>query len=127
MSIAKIQVVIINDDGRKFEGEIHPEELFTCQLSRAISNNKSPIDALAFLADWGTKNLAGTVEEESRLGLWFLERDKQTPKCEKCNDTGVIETGNNDLPCDCPAGDTAIFTVAGEGQLTGKELRNRRR
>ena len=23
--------------------------------------------------------------------------------CKKCNDTGVIDTGNNDLPCDCVA------------------------
>lgn len=36
-----------------------------------------------------------------------------TPKCPKCNDTGVWETGNNDLPCDCPAGKTALFNVAG--------------
>jgi hypothetical protein len=33
--------------------------------------------------------------------------------CPKCRGTGVIETGNNDLPCDCPAGDTAKFNVAG--------------
>lgn len=36
-----------------------------------------------------------------------------TPKCLKCNDTGVFETGNNDLPCECPAGKTALFNVAG--------------
>jgi hypothetical protein len=30
-------------------------------------------------------------------------------KCSKCNDTGVIVTGNNDLPCTCEAGDTARF------------------
>ncbi len=69
MSIAKIEVVITSDDGRRFEGEIDSNELFTFQLSRAISNNRSPIDALAFLADWGTKTLAGTNEEKSRLGL----------------------------------------------------------
>ncbi|MEK7173257.1 MAG: hypothetical protein AAB740_04785, partial [Patescibacteria group bacterium] len=34
-------------------------------------------------------------------------------KCTKCNDTGVIETGNNDLPCDCPAGDEALFNEMG--------------
>ncbi|NIT79557.1 MAG: hypothetical protein GWO44_22355 [Thermoplasmata archaeon] len=26
------------------------------------------------------------------------------PTCDKCGGTGVWETGNNDLPCDCPAG-----------------------
>lgn len=45
-------------------------------------------------------------------------------KCGKCNDTGVIETGNNDLPCDCPAGSTALFNEAGvEGPVTGEEIR----
>jgi len=46
------------------------------------------------------------------------------PKCTKCNDTGVIETGNNDLPCDCSAGDTAVFNHAGvDGPVTGAEVR----
>lgn len=36
-----------------------------------------------------------------------------TYKCPKCKDTGVWETGNNDLPCECPAGKTALFNVAG--------------
>lgn len=36
-----------------------------------------------------------------------------TYKCEKCRDTGIWETGNNDLPCECPAGKTALFNVAG--------------
>lgn len=44
--------------------------------------------------------------------------------CKKCNDTGVIETGNNDFPCDCPVGDKAIFNVAGRGQQTGKEIKD---
>ncbi len=44
--------------------------------------------------------------------------------CKHCNDTGVNETGNNDLPCDyCPAGDTALFNVSGRGTLTGVEVR----
>ena len=33
------------------------------------------------------------------------------PICSKCNDTGVIVTGNNDLPCTCPAGNTAKFNT----------------
>ena len=46
------------------------------------------------------------------------------PKCTKCNDTGVFETGNNDLPCDCPAGATALFNQADvEGPVTGAEIR----
>lgn len=45
--------------------------------------------------------------------------------CKHCKDTGIIETGNNDLPCDdCPAGDTAIFNTVGGRKLTGAEVRN---
>jgi hypothetical protein len=45
-------------------------------------------------------------------------------KCEKCNDTGVYETGNNDLPCDCPAGDAALFNRSGVlGAVTGAEIK----
>lgn len=46
-------------------------------------------------------------------------------KCTKCGDSGVIETGNNDLPCDCPAGDNAFFNVTGEGKVSGKDLKAR--
>lgn len=36
----------------------------------------------------------------------------------------MIETGNNDLPCDCPAGDKARFNVAGvKGLVTGAEIK----
>jgi hypothetical protein len=46
------------------------------------------------------------------------------PNCKECNDTGVIETGNNDLPCGCPAGATALFNTTGvAGPVTGAELR----
>ncbi len=41
-----------------------------------------------------------------------------------CGGTGVIETGNNDLPCDCPAGDRARFNVAGvRGTISGAEVK----
>lgn len=43
--------------------------------------------------------------------------------CPKCNDTGIWETGNNDLPCDCPLGAKAQFNVAGvDGLVTGAEV-----
>ena len=39
-------------------------------------------------------------------------------KCNLCKDTGVIVTGNNDLPCTCEAGDTALFNQTGkDGKL----------
>lgn len=44
--------------------------------------------------------------------------------CKKCNDTGVWETGNNDLPCEeCPLGATAIFSTV-DGQQTGLQVFN---
>ena len=43
--------------------------------------------------------------------------------CALCGGTGVVETGNNDLPCDCPAGATAEFNDATLGRVTGAELR----
>ncbi|MFA6097767.1 MAG: hypothetical protein WC788_09175 [Candidatus Paceibacterota bacterium] len=46
------------------------------------------------------------------------------PKCEKCNGTGTIDTGNNELPCDCEAGITAMFSIAEvDGSVTGKEVK----
>lgn len=43
--------------------------------------------------------------------------------CNECGGTGVIETGNNDLPCKCFAGDMAMFNVAGRGQVQGHILK----
>jgi len=43
--------------------------------------------------------------------------------CSKCGNTGVNDTGNNDLPCDCSAGDKAIFNDVHYGTVTGKFLK----
>ncbi len=53
--------------------------------------------------------------------------ERPMPRCPACNDTGVIETGNNDIPCECPAGDKAMFNVAGEGEVRGEVLKRRNR
>jgi hypothetical protein len=47
------------------------------------------------------------------------------PKCSKCGDSGVIETGNNDLPCSCEAGDKALFNDAHVkgGSITGAQVK----
>lgn len=51
--------------------------------------------------------------------------NSKAPTCKTCNDTGVWETGNNDLACPhCPLGDTALFNCAGiDGPITGAEAR----
>jgi hypothetical protein len=49
--------------------------------------------------------------------------------CPRCHDTGTIDTGNNDLPCDCAAGDSALFNVAvpgGARTMTGAEVKRGR-
>lgn len=47
------------------------------------------------------------------------------PNCIECYDTGVIETGNNDLPCDCRLGAIALFNTVGvDGPVTGSEMRD---
>jgi hypothetical protein len=44
--------------------------------------------------------------------------------CGECGDTGAIKTGNNCLPCSCPAGDRAFFNQAGViGEITGAEMK----
>lgn len=62
------------------------------------------------------------VEEIRRLRAIENER----PKCGMCNGSGVVETGNNDLPCNCPAGDAALFNVTGvEGPISGALVKRR--
>ena len=47
-----------------------------------------------------------------------------TWECPKCKNIGIIEAGDNDLPCDCPAGDAALFNEAGiDGLVTGAEVK----
>lgn len=43
-------------------------------------------------------------------------------KCKRCDGTGVWETGNNDLPCPCGAGDDVVYSTP-KGKQTGAELR----
>jgi hypothetical protein len=55
----------------------------------------------------------------------FYKEEKPMSLCSNCNDTGIVETGNNDLPCDqCPAGEVALFNLAYvDGPVTGAEMR----
>ena len=53
---------------------------------------------------------------------------REPPSCGRCRN-GVIETGNNDLPCDCSLGDTALFNDVDfpGGPVTGAVLKQARR
>lgn len=83
--------------------------------------------------DFVKANLDKSPEELTRMWIdRVVTRDRERakakypPSCRRCNDRGVIETGNNDLPCDCPAGDTALFNTE-RGTETGAEIKARRR
>lgn len=44
--------------------------------------------------------------------------------CKNCSDTGIIETGNNDLPCyQCPLGDTAVWGIDKGKIRTGRDVK----
>jgi hypothetical protein len=47
-------------------------------------------------------------------------------RCPDCDGRGIVETGNNDLPCQCPAGDDVKINVAGRGLVKGSVLKAER-
>lgn len=57
------------------------------------------------------------------------DRVKLQPLCATCKDTGIIDTGNNDLPCtDCDRGKDKLFQVAmcgGPVIMMGAEVAHR--
>ena len=55
----------------------------------------------------------------------MVSKKTDTATCPDCDGSGVVETGNNDLPCYCPAGDEAVFNDARLGRVTGAELKRR--
>lgn len=56
----------------------------------------------------------------------FRAKAVYPPNCAECKGTGVIETGNNDLPCHCERGNHALFNTE-RGVETGAEIKARRR
>lgn len=86
-------------------------------------------EKLAYFLEHNQKVLkrdAFKIADEFKLSLdCGCQSRREKSKCKKCKN-GVIETGNNDLPCDCPLGDTALFNVAGiNGPVTGAEIKRR--
>ena len=97
-------------------------------------------DGTPYLADVDTKTYAqvqaskngirdfGTMPGSGGTNGWIPMKEPPGPKCRKCNDTGIIDTGNNDLPCECSAGDTALFNIAGfDRPISGAALKSTRR
>lgn len=102
-----------------------------CPGSRSTFN--VVFEANPEVVDFVKANLDKSPEELTRMWIdRVVTRDRERakakypPSCRRCNDRGVIETGNNDLPCDCPAGDTALFNTE-RGTETGAEIKARRR
>jgi hypothetical protein len=61
-------------------------------------------------------------DKKVQFSAFGVADSNRAASCSECNDTGVVETGNNDFPCDCPAGDTAKF-VDSRGAVDGKTLK----
>lgn len=66
--------------------------------------------------------------------IWFDDGEyshiliAESPQpCKDCGGSGIIETGNNALPCRCPAGDTALFNDAFLGLVTGATIKAQNR
>jgi hypothetical protein len=92
-----------------------------------LGNRDVPCECLAGdRIAWNHPEAGGPVTgAEVKRYFRSLSRE-EVPKyrCHLCNDTGTIETGNNDLPCKCPAGDTAQFNICEVvGLVTGAEVK----
>lgn len=111
--IAKI--LVAHADGGYCGEDISPNERFHPGCGCTVTKlTRSDIDNL----------LAGEP-------LWFDDGEYShilvMEKCPDCNGTGIIETGNNDLPCNCPAGDTAMFNDAFLGLVSGATIKGKNR
>ena len=58
-----------------------------------------------------------TLEDGTKLRFELVD-----DVCPHCKGSGVVDIGNNALPCICPAGDTALFNGP-EGEMTGADVR----
>jgi hypothetical protein len=62
------------------------------------------------------------IDATARVMTKAIEVGEKLRKCRHCDDSGVIETGNNDLPCEhCPKGRTAVFNTM-DGPQTGEDM-----
>jgi hypothetical protein len=104
---------------QKFEKAII-QELPRVRLMRSRPANPEGHYIESWLQERWTGYKTGYQQAEADIKQQHI----YTP-CPKCNDTGVIETGNNDLPCDCKSGDEAMFNV-GFGTVRGAEIKQRK-
>lgn len=110
-----IYQVIVDDDN----------DLVISRQPVAIFNMDS--EALTFqrfLIGGGTVEVADEVAELQRSREQRIA-ERRAGVCHRCRGAGVLETGNNDIPCDCPAGDNALFNVAG-ATMTGAQIKSSR-
>lgn len=100
-----------------------------CQIHRAGGR---PYYVLAFdgrdeiaAGDWLVVDSIGRVRvlrPECFAEEFLCSDESRGPDC--CKGSGVIDTGNNDLPCDCPHGDNAVFNSE-NGPILGRDLRKK--
>jgi hypothetical protein len=112
-------------------GQVEPSqqirEAYEERMARSAARDK-PISE-PMIAELFTPRHAGDPKPATTIGELFTRlvvdgsaRGYATPYCTRCHGSGSIDTGNNDLPCHCAAGDAAIFNSGGR-QMTGAEIK----
>lgn len=91
---------------------------------RALTSVSSPADRRALRPTETqpdtSESPTGRLNVETKLNVRPI-KPGTVIKCTQCDDTGVIETGNNDLPCtNCTAGRDVVFNTC-DGPMTGAE------
>jgi hypothetical protein len=94
-------------------------------ISRYALTEDLPVEEFVEIATHIDEVYEALKNVREERDLWSRDVLPIAENCAVC-DGGVIETGNNDLPCECPAGDTAIFNVTGvEGPISGALVKQR--
>lgn len=115
--------------GQIYESSFHAARAF-CEWKLAPVPAPEPLPETTDGLDLADARQALGLAPAPRFFANVLEVCRPSPACPHCSDSGVVETGNNDLPCEhCPKGDTAVFYVAGQSSpIDGAQLKaNRRR
>jgi hypothetical protein len=105
------------------EGASGPPMPLLSPTTIEIHRNKLVVDGkTTTLKDMPVKSTERQIEKIQLNAGWSVSQQPKS-QCDKCHGSGVWETGNNDIPCSCPAGKKALFNVAGiEGIVTGEEM-----
>ncbi len=115
------------EDFEEIDGAHRPGKKARAALDETAAISPEDLEALRQAIREGVQDglapLKTFVEATGRVFTKAIEIGEKLRFCPHCNDTGVIETGNNDLPCEhCPKGQTAVFNVGGGQTQTGEQV-----